>query len=166
MQRASILIYISLLKIYNTLSLSLINSTFAHNFVSTDSNAIEISSQYMIVNFCNFSSNVPLTTISQTSFGGAMFVQLRGLMINNTYFLKNENRVGGGIYLDQHEKYTFFEAIFENLIAVQNIAYDDGGFIYFSNGLLQKNITFRNSFFDKQHSINSKYIIFFIKFFF
>lgn len=113
----------------------------------------------MIINYCNFTGNTPISTeMIWKAQGGALFGKLRQIAINNTCFIKNKNYAGGAIYIEQHAKYSQFIGRLSNVMALYNWANDDGSFVYLSPGLLSAEFLVESSFFNSNRALGCNFI--------
>jgi len=116
------------------------------------SNVMEVTCQSLTINYCNFTGNTPFSN-NWRSFGGALFAKLSQILITNTCFIQNINYNGAAIYLEQHEKYTLLSGSLTNIIALNNFAYQESGFCYFSSGLLSFNVLVENCIFEGNYAV-------------
>lgn len=76
-----------------------------------------------------------------------MYVRTSSIIIKDTYFLKNVNQNGGCIYIEQHEKYSLLYGLIENIVALNNSANEDAGFLFLSRGIFTMNLFIKSSLF-------------------
>ena len=142
---------------YFIFSFSIINSSFINNHAFAFSNAVDVTCFSLAILQSNFTGNTPTSAISNwRGQGGALFLKIREIFVNNTCFISNKNYAGGALYIEQHGKYSQFIARLYNILALSYWADADGSFAFFSDGLFSVDFLVESTFFFNNRDFGGK----------